>query len=109
MWNYPQVTQLCDGRSDTAWLWERFQPGEDGLNGYYRQYQRNHQSAMLPFAEIVMWRDPGPHMLKLRSKWGHGVRLGRSVASDSRVIGTRLGCFLVRGVRQVQDTEFKCS
>ena len=45
-----------------AWMWERFQPGEDGLTGYYRQYQRNNQSAVLPFAEIVLWRDPGPHI-----------------------------------------------
>ena len=58
-----------------AWLWKRFQPGEDGLTGY-RQYQRNHQSKTLPFAETVPWRDPGPHMLKLRSKWRYGVWLG---------------------------------
>ena len=32
-------------------------------------------------------------MLKLRSKWRYEVWLGRSVASDSRVIGNRLGCF----------------
>ena len=84
-----------------AWLWERFQTGEDGLNGYYRQYQRSYQSAILPSAEIVLSRDPGPHMLKLRSKWGYGVWLGMSVASDSHVIGTRVGCFLVRGVRRM--------
>ena len=71
------------------------------MNGYYRQYQRNHHSAMLPFAEIVLWRDPGPQMLKLRSKWGCGVWLERSVASDCHVIGTRLGCFVVRGVRRL--------
>ena len=56
-----------------AWLLERFQPVEDGLNGYYRQYQRNYQSAILPFTEVVLWRDPGPHVLphvlKLRSRW----------------------------------------
>ena len=46
-----------------AWQWERFRPGEDDLNGYYRQYQRNYLSAMLPFAQIVLWREPGPHML----------------------------------------------
>ena len=40
-------------------------------------------------------------MLKLRSKFGYGVWLGRSVASDSDVIGTRVGCFLVRGVRRM--------
>ena len=51
-----------------AWLLERFQPGEDGLNAYHRQHQRNYQSAILPFAEIVLWRDPGPHLLKLRTK-----------------------------------------
>ena len=62
-----------------SWLWERFQPGEDGLNGYYRQYQGNYQSAILPFAEIVLWRDPGRHMWKLLSKWGYGVWLGRLV------------------------------
>ena len=83
-----------------AGLCERFQPGEDGLTGY-RQFQRNCQSASLPFAEIVHRRDPGPHMLKLRSKWREGVRLERSVASDSHVIWTRLGCLLVRGVRRM--------
>ena len=40
-------------------------------------------------------------MLKLRSKWRYGVWLGRSVASDGHVIGTRFGCFLVRGVRRM--------
>ena len=37
----PTVTQWCN-----AWLLERFQPSEDGLNGYYRQYQRNYKSAI---------------------------------------------------------------
>ena len=77
------------------------QPGEDGLNGYCRQSQRNYQSAILPFAEIVHWRDPGPHMLKLRSKWRYEVLLERSVASDCHVIGTRFGFFLVRGLRRM--------
>ena len=84
-----------------AWLWERFQPGEDGFTEYYRQYQRNYQSAIFPFAEIVLWRDPGPHMFELRSKWGYGLWLGRSAARDCHVIGTRFGCFLVRGVRRM--------
>ena len=56
---------------------------------------------LLPSAEIVQWRDAGPHTLKLRSKWGCGVWLGKSVASDTRVIGTPFGCFLVRGVRRM--------
>ena len=89
---------------------ERFQPGEDGLNGNCRQHRRHYQSTVLPFAEIVAWRDPGPHTLKLRSKWSYKVWLGRSVASDSRVIGTRVGCFMVRGVRsQVHETRSKSS
>ena len=48
-----------------AWLLETFDLGEDGLNGYDRQYQRNCQSAILPFAEIVRRRDPGLHVLKV--------------------------------------------
>ena len=44
-----------------AWLLERFQPGEDGLES---------SEGDLPFAEIVLGRDPGPHILKCRSKWG---------------------------------------
>ena len=105
MWKYQRDTQLCSGRSDTRLRCGNvFRPGEDGLNGYYREYQRNCQSAILPFAEIVLWRDPGPHILKLQSWWSYGVWLGRSVASGSHVIGTRFGCFLVRGVRRMPPT-----
>ena len=69
MWKYQRSHPVVQWAiRHAAWLWERLQPGEDGLTGYYRQYQRNYQSAILPFAEIVLWRDPGPHMLKLRSK-----------------------------------------
>ena len=56
-----------------AWLLDRFQPGEDGLTRYHRQHQRNCQRVFLPFTENVLWHDPGPHSLKLRSKWSHGV------------------------------------
>ena len=102
MWKHPSGHPVVRWAiRHAAWLWELFQPGEDGFNGYYRQYQRNYQSAFLPFPEIVLWRNPRPHMLKLRSKWGYGVRLGRSVASDSHVIGTRAGCFMVRSVRRM--------
>ena len=62
----------------TVWLWKRFQPGEDGLSRYYRQYQR--------------WN--------FRSKWGHGVWLKRSMAVDSHVTGT---CLVVRSVRRMMS------
>ena len=91
-------------------LLERFQPGEDGLNGYSRQYQRNHESAILPFAEIVLWRDPGSHLqtsiqVVIWSMVGEGqwrlTRLG--LASDVFWLEVCDGC------RQMQDTKFKCS
>ena len=49
------------------------------LGRYHRQYQRNHQNAILPGTKNVLWRDPGC-----------GVWLKRTVAVDSHVTGT---CF----------------
>ena len=61
-WKHRLVTQWCNGRSDTLrGCWSVFQLGEDGLTRYYRQHQRNYQSADSPFAQVVLWRDPGPH------------------------------------------------
>ena len=53
-----------------AWLMERFQSGTDGLTPYYRQTRRNYSSTLVPFAENAVWREPGRHTLKLKSKWG---------------------------------------
>jgi hypothetical protein len=84
-----------------AWLSDRFQKGSDDLTPYYRQHQRNYHSTVLSFGEIVLWREPGPHKLKLKAKWGYGTWLGRAAASDSHVVGCRAGAMLVRGVRRL--------
>ena len=84
-----------------AWLKDRFQLGGDGMTPYYRQNRRTYTSTLVPFAENVVWREPGPHTLKLRAKWGYGVWLGRSANSDSHIVGTRSGTLLVRSVRRL--------
>ena len=65
-------------QEDDRWLWKRFKPGEGGLRGYYRQYQR--------------WN--------FRSKWQYGVWLKKSMAVDSHVTGT---CLVVRSVRRTMS------
>ena len=71
------------------------------MTPYYRQNRRTYTSTLVPFAENVVWREPGPHTLKLRAKWGYGVWLGRSANSDSHIVGTRSGTLLVRSVRRL--------
>ena len=80
---------------------DRFAPGEDRQTPYYRQHLRNYPHAVLPFGEVMMWREPGPHKLKLRGNWGYGVWLGRSAGSDSHVVGTRAGVLMCRAVRRL--------
>ena len=85
----------------SGWLLDRFQPGDDGQTPYYRHHGRNYQNPVLPFAETVLWREPGPHLLKLKSKWGYGIWLGRTSSSDSHAVATHSGAMLVRGVRRL--------
>ena len=95
---YQRVIQLCNGRSDTRLgCGKRFQPGEDGLTGYCRQYQRNYQSAIFAVCRDRALAGSRTSHVETSIQVGIWSVVGRSVASDSYVIGTRFGCF--SGVR----------
>eukprot|EP00959_Pyramimonas_sp_CCMP1952_P105363 2202563-Pyramimonas_sp.AAC.1 len=60
---------------------------------------------MVPFAETVMWKEPGPHTLKLREKFGQGIWVGRSEATNCHLILTRQGAFEARTIRRLPPSE----
>ena len=75
-----------------AWLWERFQPGEDGLNGYCRQYLRNCQNAI-----FAVCRDRA----MARSRTTHvetSIQVVGEVSGKLQPHWLASGCLLVRSV-----------
>ena len=52
-----------------SWLHDWLQVHrEDGLTSYHRHQGRDYAGQLVPIAETVLWREPGPHKLKLREK-----------------------------------------
>ena len=89
-----------------AWLLSHFQAGAaDGKTAYAPQFEKPHESPVLPFAERVMWKDPTLQPAKLRSSWGYGLWLGRTQTSNAHLIGTRLGIGVARTIRRLPASE----
>ena len=89
-----------------AWLLSPFQAGvADGKTACARQFEKPHESPVLPFAERVMWKDPTLQPANLKSSWSSGVWLGRSQTSNARLIGTRLGIVVARTIRRLPASE----
>ena len=89
-----------------AFLYERFHVSREDKSTPYRRHQaRDYGSALVPFGETIMWRDPTGSKYKLSSAWGHGIWLGRDVRSDSHIVGTRQGVHTARSIRRLASSE----
>ena len=89
-----------------AWLHDHYQVQRvDGSTPYKRHQLRDYNSAVAPFAETVAWREPGPHVTKLKEKWGHGIWVGRENASNSHLVLTRVGAIPCRAIRRLPPSE----
>ena len=61
-----------------AWSLSHFQAvPADGKTAYARLFEKPYESPVLPFAELVMWKDPMLQPAKLRSSLVYGLWLGR--------------------------------
>ena len=49
-----------------------------------------------PFFETVLWREPGPHVLKFKEKWSVGICTGRDNLAVMHIILTRQGALTAR-------------
>jgi len=89
-----------------SWQHDRFHINTTRKStAYATQYLTNYTSAVLPFAETVIYRDAGHIKAKFQSHWGYGIWLGRSNKNNQHIIGTRSGCFTARAVRRLPPTE----
>ena len=89
-----------------GWCWSHFhRASEDGRTSYERQFERVYGSQVLPFGERTMWKNPTLSPAKLSSSWGYGLWLGRTMASNAHIVGTRSGALLVRTVRRLPPSE----
>ena len=85
-----------------AWVHARFAvTGDDRSTAFSRQHGRHYDGIVLMWGETVLWKEPGPHKLKLRSAWGYGVWLGRTTLAHSHLCGTRAGVLTARSVRRL--------
>ena len=61
-----------------AWLHDRFvMKRQDQQTPFQRQMVRDYPGVVIPIFETVLWREPGPHVLKFKEKWGYR-HLGRT-------------------------------
>ena len=89
-----------------AWLHDHYQVQRtDNQTPYKRHQLRDYSSAVVPFGETVAWREPGPHLTKLKEKWGHGIWVGRENASNSHLVLTRAGAIPCRAIRRLPPSE----
>eukprot|EP00971_Amphidinium_carterae_P057164 1130344-Amphidinium_carterae.1 len=89
-----------------AWLHERFQPHRiGGMTAFQKHEGHVYTSLLVEFAEVVLWREPGPHKLKLTSNYGWGVWVGRHALDNSHLLLTRQGALAARSVRRLPPAE----
>ena len=56
-----------------GWLISRFQKKADGATAFEKSRGKKYEGEVLPFAEIVQYREHGDHLNKLQNKWHDGV------------------------------------
>ena len=47
---------------------------------------RDYAGVVIPIFEAVLWREPRPHVLKFKEKWGFGIWEGRDNLADVHII-----------------------
>ena len=89
-----------------AWLHDRFvMKRQDQQTPFQRQMIRDYPGVVIPIFETVLWREPGPHVLKFKEKWGVGIWAGRDNLADMHIILTRQGALTARSVRRLAPSE----
>ena len=78
---------------------------QDQQTPFQRQMARDYPGVVIPIFETVLWREPGPHVLKLKEKWGVGIWAGRDNLADMHIILTRQGALTARSVRRLAPSE----
>ena len=66
---------------------------------------RDYPGVVIPIFETVLWREPGPHVLKFKEKWGVGIWTGRDNLADMHIILTRQGALTARSIRRLAPSE----
>ncbi len=91
---------------NTTWLMDRFWPVPGSKDTSFElRNGRQYLSKLVPFAETVMWKDPGQHKLKLRGKLGQGIWVGRQEKNNAHLILTRQGACEARLIRRLPPSE----
>ena len=59
---------------------------------------RDYPGVAIPIFETVLWREPGPYVLKFKEKWGVGIWAGRDNLADMHIILIRQGALTARSI-----------
>ena len=78
---------------------------QDQQTPFQRQMARDYLGVVIPIFETVLWREPGPHVLKFKEKWGVGIWAGRDNLADMHIILTRQGALTARSIRRLAPSE----
>ena len=78
---------------------------QDQQTPFQRQMARDYPGVVIPIFETVLWREPGPHVLKFKEKWGVGIWAGRDNLADMHIILTRQGALTARSIRRLAPSE----
>ena len=78
---------------------------QDQQTPFQRQMIRDYPGVVIPIFETVLWREPGPHVLKFKEKWSVGIWAGRDNLADMHIILTRQGALTARSVRRLAPSE----
>ena len=86
-------------------LLNRYLEHADGHTSYWRRWQRDYNSGLCCFGEVVQAKLTGPHAArKAFPSWVTGMWLGRDTEADEVIIGTEHGVTKVRTVRRLQPS-----
>ena len=89
-----------------AWLHDRFvMKRQDQQTPFQRQMARDYPGVVIPIFETLLWREPGPHVLKFKEKWGVGNWAGRDNLADMHIILTRQGALTARSIPKLAPSE----
>ena len=101
--HHPTVAWLV---RHSAWLDDRFvMKRQNQQTPFQRQMIRDHPGVVISIFETVLWREPGPNVLKFKEKWGVGIWAGRDNLADVHIILTRQGALTARSVRRLAPSK----